>query len=149
MRLTFNYPLDTLELALWDARSGRRLYRSGDDNTWAPQLHRPVAFLAGGRYLACGEMKLRLHPPSGQLQPVLSTWIKKRQHSLAYSSEGSVRAITACYEKEDNILDIWDVSRAQIRCHWANNMRVRLAFSRNGKWIATGAGDTLHLWTLP
>jgi WD40 repeat protein len=145
-------------LTVWDAASGELLWSRSEPRFPAIVS---VAFHPGGRFLAAGygeyngksagQVKLWEVATGREICALASS--KKAVNKLAFHPDGKRLAI-ADWEH----VEIWDIdARAKIRDLRAHTYWVRreapddgsnsVAFSHDGKWLATGGWDrTIRLW---
>ena len=121
---------------------------------WLIQAHRSVvwsiAFSPDGQTLVSGgeDKMLCFHDLSG-LHPVLKRSDKQTDAviAVAFSPDGSTLA-SVC-NTEDAIIHIWDAQLGTERLRLRGHTRAvyGLAFSKSGKWLASGSFDkTVRLW---
>jgi WD40 repeat protein/serine/threonine protein kinase len=134
------------DVKLWDATNGREILTlRGPRLSWNPR----VAFSPDGTRLVCAGRDHRVWIwDATPLGDIVGEEVRTLRH------EGGVRSVAFCPDGkclatagEDDRVRIWDLpsGRELHRLDGQSGMRVHLAFSRQGKFLALG-GKQLTVW---
>ena len=153
-------------LRLWDFETGKEIRRFDDpgwpvkDVAFSPEGESVVAggenHTAGIWNVETGRLVVRLNP--NPPLNVLAVAFAPDGKSVATGYVNSEKKMSKAYPSDSCIVILWDsVTGQEIRRFWGHNAPIRsIAFSRDGKLLATGSGvgfveaidNTVRVWSV-